>query len=146
METFNKTYRHLLSVANFLDDLMRPDGLLLESFVPIAIENFVTGEDIGFRKALRCENYIPESNVCGLEKFYEVREKIGNLIQLQAVPYPDLMAHLRDMAITATALFFVNPELYTDVPSFSSFSFYMHGQAQPFMLSGTLCSFTLIMV
>ena len=140
METFDKAYRHLRGVAGVLDDLMRPNGLLLEPFVPVAIENFVTGEDNGFRKALRF------ANICGLEKFYKVREKIGNLLQLQAVPYPELMADLRDMAVTASAFFLVNPELYVDIPSFSSFPFFMHRSYQTVQHFRTLCSFTLIMV
>ena len=45
METFNKAYQRLQGVAGVLDELMRPDGILFEPFVPIAIENFRSGED-----------------------------------------------------------------------------------------------------
>ena len=71
METFNKAYQRLQGVAGILDELTRPDGILLEPYIPIAIRNFQTGDDNGFRKALRCENFIPaDANISCIESFF----------------------------------------------------------------------------
>ena len=62
--------------------------------------------------------------------FFQVREKVGNLLDLQAVPYPDLMDDLRDLAVTASAIFLVNHDLYNDVPGFSTLNLYVHRSYQ----------------
>lgn len=105
---------------------MEFDGLLNEPYVPVAIAKFWTGEDGGFISAGLFEDCIPRSNMCGIPKFYEVREKLLHLIQLRALPYPALMDDIRDVAVVTTALFMVNKNLYADIPSFPTFPLYLH--------------------
>jgi len=127
MDTFNKAYRHLQAVAGILDELLRHDGILREQYVPSALNNFRISRDPGFQRALRCENFMPHTaNISSIDDFLLAREEISRLLDLHAVPYPDFTDKLRDLAVTATALFLVDRTLYVDVPGFERLNLYLH--------------------
>ena len=91
----------------------------MEPYVPSALSNFRTLRDPGFQRALRCENFMPNTaNISSIEDFILAREEISRLLSIHAVPYPDFTDKLRDLAVTATALFLVDRTLYVDVPGF----------------------------
>ena len=127
MDTFNKAYRHLQAVAGILDELLRHDGILREQYVPLALNNFRNSRDPGFQRALRCENFMPHTaNISSIDDFLLAREEISRLLDLHAIPYPDFTDKLRDLAVTATALFMVDPTLYADEPGFERLNLYLH--------------------
>ena len=127
MDTFNKAYRHLQAVAGILDELLRHDGILREEYVPSALYNFRNSRDLGFQRALRCQNFMPPiANISSIDDFLIAREEVSRLLDLHAIPYHDFTDKLRDLAVTASALFMVDPTLYADEPGFERLNLYLH--------------------
>ena len=127
MDTFNKAYRHLQAVAGILDELLRHDGILRELYVPSALNNFRNSRDPGFQRALRCENFMPPiANISSIDDFLIAREEVSRLLDLHAIPYPDFTDKLRDLAVTASALFMVDPTLYANESGLALPNLHMH--------------------
>jgi len=127
MDTFNKAYRHLQAVAGILDELLRHDGILREEYVPSALYNFQNSRDLGFQRALNCQNGMPPTaNISSIDDFLIAREEVSRLLDLHAIPYPDFTDKLRDLAVTASALFMVEPTLYATEPGLELPNLHMH--------------------
>ena len=68
----------------------------------------------------------PIANISSIDDFLIAREEVSRLLDLHAIPYPDFTDKLRDLAVTASALFMVEPTLYATEPGLELPNLHMH--------------------